>query len=103
MFDALPIVAEQGNGGDNVDIPIPRRFKIDARHHGKRQIAHMSATLRHLLENYDQILSQGHFETFRRKVTRMPNTFAEAVSQTFSSASLHFVLGREDGVTMTLD
>ena len=27
----------------------------------------------------------------------MPNTFAEAVSQTFSSASLHFVLGREDG------
>ena len=26
----------------------------------------------------------------------MPNTFAEAVSQTFSSASLHFVLGRED-------
>ena len=32
MFDALPIVAEQGNGGDNVDIPIPRRFKIDARH-----------------------------------------------------------------------
>ena len=96
MFDALPIVAEQGNGGDNVDIPIPHRFKIDARHHGKRQIAHMSATLRHLLENYDQILSQGHFETFRRKVTRMPNTFAEAVSQTFSSASLHFVLGRED-------
>ena len=95
LFDALPIAALQGNGGDDVDIPIPRTFKIDARYQGARQKAGISAALRHLLSNYDRILAEGHFEKFRRKVENMPKVFAGAVSAAFSTASLHFELGDE--------
>ena len=92
LFDAVPLVAVQGNGADDVDIPIPREFKIDARE-GYPQHKRLTTQLKKLLLNYDRIIGENVFESFRAKVVNLPAKYSHAVFTTFSSASLHFVLG----------
>lgn len=101
LFDCYPVIAHQGNGGNDIDIPIPSMYKIDSidadlNHYGP------NGPTSNLYNSVDVILNKFdtdpnklrlEFSTFQLKVLSLPRIFENNVKHTFSSSVVTFVLG----------
>ena len=114
LYECYPLISHHGNGGDDIDIPIPSQYKIDAidadlNHEGIQHVGtngHKTSNklTNDLIEMLRYMLQDNHdiqnnlaidFQPFLNKVVQMPQQFRRSIKQTFSSASLTFVLGRD--------
>ena len=115
LFDCYPVVSHQGNGGDDIDIPIPAKYKVDAydadldhsnaanvgndsnesnesnTNSNTRRSSDLFTAVDHILANHAALAND--FAAFKTKVIEMPVAYRNSIEKTFSSSAVIFVLG----------